>query len=128
MNDIFTAFDAGTIAGQTSDTPAATLVWNPHPAFHGVSLKHMITAKDTDGTFSAHLVRIEPDAEIGDHVHAANWELHEVVAGAGHCVSGERHIAYAPGVVAIIPKNVRHAVRADKEGLCLLAKFTPALL
>ena len=128
MNTIFAALDAGRVAGAGIETESAGLAWNSHPSFDGVSLKHLITGRDTGGRFSAHLVRLEPGAEIGDHVHEANWELHEVAEGSGHCVLDGRRIPYEPGVAAIMPENAPHSVRAGEDGLCLLAKFVPALL
>lgn len=128
MNSIFSAFDNGRIAGPGAEAGAGDLDWNPHAAFAGVALKHLVTGRDTDGRFSAHLVRLEPGAEIGHHVHEANWELHEVAGGTGLCRLGGREIEYRPGVLAVLPENEPHSVRAGADGLCLLAKFVPALL
>ncbi|AMK12882.1 cupin [Pseudodesulfovibrio indicus] len=125
---MFDSFDTGTVVAGGAAKTAEDLEWNAHPAFAGVSLKHLITGAETGGRFSAHLVRLEPGAEIGDHVHAANWELHEVAAGEGVCVLDGRSIAYGPGVAAVMPENAPHSVRAGKDGLRLLAKFVPALL
>jgi len=128
MNNLFSAFDTGCITTLASNTSAETLDWNQHPAFSGVSLKHLITAKDTDGKFSAHLVRLEPKAQIGDHVHETQWELHEVAEGSGHLMLNGRRISYEPGVAAILPENTPHMVQAGEDGLEILAKFIPALL
>ncbi|WP_316898439.1 cupin domain-containing protein [Pseudodesulfovibrio indicus] len=125
---VFDSFDTGTVVAGGAAKGAEYLEWNAHPAFAGVSLKHLITGAETGGRFSAHLVRLEPGAEIGDHVHAANWELHEVAEGGGECVLEGRSIAYEPGVAAVMPENAPHSVRAGKDGLRLLAKFVPALL
>ncbi|MCJ2165459.1 MULTISPECIES: cupin domain-containing protein [unclassified Pseudodesulfovibrio] len=126
--NIFTKFDTGIIAGPDAPRGAAGLEWNAHPAFAGVSLKHLITGHETEGRFSAHLVRLEPGAEIGDHVHETNWELHEVAEGSGQCFLDGKCIPYEPGVVAIMPESASHRVQAGENGLCLLAKFMPALL
>ncbi|MDY3795886.1 MAG: hypothetical protein SOZ81_04135 [Agathobacter sp.] len=69
-----------------------------HPTFEGVELKHIITAKDTDGHFSFHLVRIAAGKTIGNH-----------------------------RVISIIPAKIPHEVKAGNEGLYLFAKFIPAL-
>jgi len=37
-------------------------------------------------------------------------------------------IGYTSGKICIIPANISHKVVADKEGMYILAKFTPALL
>ncbi|WP_031480406.1 cupin domain-containing protein [Maridesulfovibrio frigidus] len=128
MNNLFSKLDTGTIAGHLTDTSTQNLAWNQHPAFKGVSLKHLVTSTDTDGKFSAHLVKLEPGAKIGDHTHETSWEMHEVAEGSGYCILDGRNIPYEKGVVAILPENTAHLVQAGDEGLFLLAKFIPALL
>ena len=107
---------------------AEALPWKAHPVFAGVALKHLVTAVDTDGALSCHLVRLDPGATLASHVHAGQWELHEVVAGEGTAGLAEATVAYQPGVAAVIPRGVAHAVTAGEAGLCLFAKFFPALL
>lgn len=106
---------------------AASLSWQEHPVFAGVALKHLITGKDTDGAFSCHVVRVNASCEIGNHIHAGKWELHEVLEGKGCCLLENTEIPYNPGVVTVIPADAPHSVTA-KEQLFLLAKFVPALL
>lgn len=103
------------------------LPWNKHPAFDGVELKHIVTARETGGLFSYHLVRIAPGKAIGSHIHQTQLETHEVIAGAGVCVNGGVRLAYEPGVISILPKGSPHEVTAGPNGLCLFAKFIPAL-
>ena len=110
------------------EIPFGELPWNPHQAFAGVELKHLVTGQETGGQFSYHLVRVAPGKAIGAHVHQAQLETHEVLAGSGACVSGGARLDYAPGVVSILPKGELHEVTAGPEGLCLFAKFIPALL
>ena len=107
---------------------AADLEWHPHPKFAGVALQPLITAADTDGKFSVHRVRIDPACSLGAHVHAEQWELHQVLAGAGMCRIGDREIDYHPGCLAAIPQGSPHSVQAGPEGLVLLATFCPPLL
>lgn len=54
-------------------------------------------------------------------------ETHEVISGSGVCNNDGTEIAYEPGVISILQKNVPHEVTAGKEGLYLFAKFMPAL-
>lgn len=128
MSNIFTALDSGRMTGLNAEIDAGSLKWNPHPTFAGVDMKHLMTGKDTGGLFSMHLVRLEPGAEIGDHIHEKNWELHEVAEGSGVCLLDGRRVEYAPGVAAVMPESVPHSVQAGATGLCLLAKFMPALI
>lgn len=123
----FAAFDAGTLAGLPERRAFADLPWQPHPKFAGVALKHLLTAADTQGQFSYHLVRIDAGCSIGNHVHPEQLETHEVIAGAGLCVNAGVETEYHPGVLSIFPANVPHEVRAGNEGLRLFAKFIPAL-
>jgi quercetin dioxygenase-like cupin family protein len=107
---------------------AAALPWNAHPTFPGVSLKHLVTGADTGGAISCHLVRLEPGCQLKSHVHEGQWELHEVVAGSGTAGLDGRTADYLPGVMVVIPKGKSHHVTAGDGGLCLFAKFFPALV
>ena len=109
------------------ETDFSEIAWSKHPTFIGVELKHIITAKDTDGKFSYHLVRIAPDCSIGNHIHETQLETHEVIKGSGRCVNEGSVIPYAAGTISIMRAGVPHEVHADSEGLYLFAKFMPAL-
>lgn len=91
------------------------------------SWKHIVTAKETDGQFSYHLVRIAPGKAIGNHIHQTQLETHEVIAGTGICVNNGAELSYEPGVITILPMGLPHEVKAGPDGLCLFAKFIPAL-
>jgi len=114
-----------TVAGSRD---AEALPWKAHPVFAGVSMKHLVVAADTNGALSCHLVRLEPGARLASHVHEGQWELHEVVAGAGTAGLADKPVDYQPGVAAVIPRGVPHEVTAGETGLTLFAKFFPALL
>ena len=101
--------------------------WSKHPAFEGVELKHIITSERTDGQFSYHLVRIAPNKKIGSHIHEKQLETHEVISGTGVCVNDGVELPYETGVISIFPVGVPHEVIAGDDGLCLFAKFMPAL-
>lgn len=101
--------------------------WSKHPAFEGVELKHIITSERTDGQFSYHLVRIAPNKKIGNHIHEKQLETHEVISGTGVCVNDGVELPYEAGIISIFPVGVPHEVIAGDDGLCLFAKFMPAL-
>ena len=101
--------------------------WSEHPTFEGVELKHMITSGRTDGQFSYHLVRIAPNKKIGNHIHEKQLETHEVISGTGVCINDGVELPYETGVISIFPIGVPHEVIAGGDGLCLFAKFMPAL-
>lgn len=101
--------------------------WSKHPTFDGVELKHIVTARETDGQFSYHLVRVAPGKTIGDHVHQTQLETHEVIAGTGTCINNGVGLVYEPGVISILPMGLPHEVKAGPDGLYLFAKFIPAL-
>jgi len=105
-----------------------SLSWNSHPKFAGVSLRHLVTGEDTGGRLSLHHVRIEPGCMIGDHAHAGQVEIHDVLAGAGHCVLDGKEILYMPGLVGVMPADTVHRVVAGDRGLLLLATFAPPLV
>ena len=101
--------------------------WSKHPAFEGVELKHIITSGRTDGQFSYHLVKIAPNKKIGNHIHEKQLETHEVISGTGVCINDGVGLTYETGVISIFPVGVPHEVVAGDDGLCLFAKFMPAL-
>ena len=101
--------------------------WSKHPTFKGVELKHIITSERTDGQFSYHLVRIAPNKKIGNHIHEKQLEMHEVISGTGVCVNDGVELPYEAGIISIFPVGVPHEVIAGDDGLCLFAKFMPAL-
>ncbi len=101
--------------------------WTKHSASPGVELKHIITSERTDGQFSYHLVRIAPNKKIDNHIHEKQLETHEVISGTGVCVNDGVELPYEAGVISIFPIGVPHEVNAGDDGLCLFAKFVPAL-
>ena len=119
----FGEFGNGFLATGNERRETASLPWKEHKDFRGVFLKTIVTAADTRNAFTCHLVRIEPGCAIGLHTHPDSVELHEVVAGEGLCLMESVEVPYAPGVMAILPQNAPHEVRAGNRGLCLLAKF-----
>ena len=127
MENIFEKFNCGKLAVPNSEKSFAGLEWNKHPAFEGVELKHIVTAADTNGEFSFHLVRIAPNKKIGRHIHAEQLETHEVISGSGVCINEGCEISYSTGVISIMRKGTEHEVIANDDGLYLFAKFLPAL-
>lgn len=101
--------------------------WSKHPTFEGVELKAIITSEHTDGEFSFHLVRIAPNQKIDNHIHEGQLETHEVISGTGVCINDGVKLSYEAGIISIFPMGVPHEVIAGNDGLCLFAKFMPAL-
>ena len=110
------------------DQEIGDITWTPHAKFTGVFLKHLLKGADTAGMLSCHLVKVEPGCVLDEHLHAGEWELHEVIGGEGQGYLGTKDIEYHPGRVVIIPQNTKHKVVAGPSGLMLLAKFFPALM
>lgn len=128
MNDnLFKSFDNGSLKLPTKSVEFSGIPWSKHPSFEGVELKHIITAKDTNGQFSYHLVRIAPNKSIQNHIHKTQLETHEIIAGSGVCINAGITIPYAVGNISIIPAGIAHEVTAGDEGLYLFAKFIPSL-
>lgn len=128
FKNLFDKFDReGKLILPNAEIAFSEIPWSRHPAFEGVELKHIITAKQTDGKFSFHLVRIAPNRKIGNHVHKTQLETHEVISGNGVCINDNAKITYETGIISILPMNVPHEVTAGKDGLYLFAKFIPAL-
>ena len=127
MTDLFEAFNRGQLILPNKTLHFETIPWSKHPTFDGVALKHIVTAADTNGEFSYHLVRIAPNKSIQNHSHQLQLETHEVISGDGICINNQCEIPYSPGVISIMPKAVPHEVHAGDDGLLLFAKFIPAL-
>ena len=121
--DIFTAFSEGKLAVGGDRIDLASLAWQPHAQFAGVSAKNLVTLEQTGGTFTCLLVRIEPGKAIGRHTHPASIELHEVVKGEGVCRTEQGDIPYVPGTMGIMAVGSVHEIVAGDQGLCLFAKF-----
>ncbi|MDE6405691.1 MAG: cupin domain-containing protein [Lachnospiraceae bacterium] len=126
-NDLFETFDSGSLRLPEATAEFADIPWTEHPAFDGVALKHIVSAKDTAGQFSYHLVRIAPGKSIRNHIHETQLETHEVIAGSGVCINDGAAIPYEPGVISLMPAGIPHEVNAGADGLFLFAKFMPAL-
>ena len=126
-NTVFEAFNNGSLKLPASTIPFADIPWTKHPTFEGVELKHIVTAKDTDGQFSYHLVRIAPHKSIGNHTHETQLETHEIISGEGICINEGVEIHYTAGTISILPAGIPHKVNAGENGLYLFAKFIPAL-
>jgi mannose-6-phosphate isomerase-like protein (cupin superfamily) len=118
----------GSITYRDREDAIENIPWNQHPKFKGVFLKHIIKGADTDGMLSCHIVKIDPDAVLEDHVHENQWELHEIIEGEGRFILESKETLYHPGRMGIIPKATKHKVIAGKSGLVLFAKFFPALI
>ncbi|WP_027722248.1 cupin domain-containing protein [Maridesulfovibrio zosterae] len=118
----------GTVETINGQIHSSDCEWNPHPAFDGVHLKHLITGNETDGQLSCHMVQVAPDCILETHMHDNQWELHEVIKGSGEATIENCNTKYHPGRSAVIPKGKLHSVKAGPEGLTMLAKFFPALV
>ena len=101
--------------------------WKKHPKFPGVFMKSLIFGKNTGNKLSAIIVKIEPQHEIGNHIHEGKAELHEIICGEGIAIIGNKKVNYKPGVISFIPGDVPHCIKAEEKEMILFAKFTPAL-
>ncbi len=128
MHEYMKRIHEGSIVECEQQMNVAELPWNPHPKFRGVALKHLVKGEATGGKLSCHLVRVDAGCEIGNHIHAENLELHEVLSGNGKAMLKDKEIPYVTGTCVVIPENLPHSVMADRDDLYLLAKFTPALV
>ena len=101
--------------------------WQPHPSFTGVALKTLLDGKESDGSVSCHLVKVQPGCGLLEHTHPKSDEVHHVLAGGGQAWVGDARTTYQPGRVNFIPMANAHGVTAGDAGLLLLAVFTPVL-
>jgi len=127
MNQNMCGFEDGCCVLPDGTIRFADIPEKPHPAFAGVFLRCLVPGRETGGTLSVHLVRVEPGGRLDAHVHEGQWEVHRVAAGNGVAVIDGRETAYGPGVTALIPMGARHVVQAGPDGLTVVATFAPAL-
>ena len=127
MENTFELFEKGKLYSESAQETNDTKNWYPHPKFKGVFLKNIITGNQTAGKYSAHLVKVEPGCMLDEHTHPGISELHEVINGSGNFYLSNTEAIYKTGDYAIIPNNTKHKVVAGEKGLCLFAKFFPAL-
>jgi len=118
----------GTVFSTNEAKAVADLPWNAHANFKGVFLKHLIVGKDTDDKLSYHIVKIEPECVLDTHLHDGKIEIHQIIAGSGKMYLEGKVIDYSQGQICIIPANTPHKVVAGKDGMYILAIFTPSLL
>jgi len=119
---------SGTVFATNRQQKIADLPWNPHASFKGVYLKHLVTGTDTGNQLSCHIVKVDPGCVLETHQHDGKIEIHEVIAGSGKMILDGKEMDYSPGQICIIPANMPHKVVAGKDGLYILAKFSPSLL
>lgn len=118
----------GSIFTSQLSVETETVPWNKHATCPGVYLKHLVKGSQTDGKFSCHLVKVEAGCVISEHIHADNWETHEIIAGNAVGYLEKTEIAYTPGTMAVIPAGRQHRVKAGSEDLIIRATFVPALV
>jgi quercetin dioxygenase-like cupin family protein len=127
-NLFLSKFLTGIVFSANEEKMIEDLSWNPHPSCKGVYLKHLIVGKDTDNKLSCHIEKFESGCVLDTHFHDGKIEIHEVIAGSGKMYLDGKEIDYSPGKICIIPANTPHKIVAGKDGLYMLAKFTPSLL
>ena len=121
--DTFERFNLGRLHAGVNIANLDAVPWKEHKDFPGVFLKAVLTEEHTGSPLSCFLVRIEPGRRIGLHRHPTSVELHEVIAGNGVCMLEGVEMLYAPGSVAVMPRNTVHEVLAGADGLRLFAKL-----
>jgi quercetin dioxygenase-like cupin family protein len=127
-NQISYLFETNRVNFLNASNNISEMAWDKHPKFEGVFLKHMVTGSDTNGVLSYHLVKVEPNCKIGEHIHEGKLEIDEVIQGNGTCTLAGSEFPYSVGSVSVLPADMAHKVSAGKDGLFILAKFSPALL
>ena len=122
-NQIASSFENSTVITENKSRNCAEVEWSQHPVFCGVDIKKLVLPEECNGAFSSLLVRVQAGCELKEHVHEGQWEMHEVISGSGESTLGEQGSKYSSGSIAIIPKGVKHSVKAGSDGLVILAKF-----
>jgi len=101
--------------------------WSEHPKFKGVFMKNVLQGGQTEHCLSYHLVKIEPNCVIGEHIHENKPELHEIIEGSGIANIQGHEIKYEKNTTSLINGDIIHSIKAGEKGLLLRATFVPAL-
>jgi len=121
-------FEQGVVLFPDFEIEAEVKPWYRHQAWKGVSLKDLVTGKETGGKFSYHLVKIEKNCEVMGHDHQTLWEWNVVLDGKGMFYFEDKEIEIKIGQTFATPPGTHHTVSAGSEELSLLALFIPALV
>ena len=121
-------FEQGKIISESVLELAEQVDFIPHKSFKGVSLKLLVSGSKTNNALSLHLVHVEPQCCLESHVHPDNLEIHKVISGDGTFDIGNNSGEYRAGTVGVILSGIKHKVTAGKDGLYILATFSPALV
>ncbi len=116
-------FANGILIAQGGIKRYRNIEWCAHPEYTGVQIKTLISKEESNNVICALIVNIQPGCELKEHIHGDQWEMHEVIDGEGGATLGEETVEYCQGVISIMPKGVKHSVKAGPGGLTLLAKF-----
>ena len=87
-----------------------------------------VVGQEVSHEFPYHIVKIEPECVPDTHLHDGKTEIHQIIAGSGKMYLEGKVIDYSQGQICIIPANTPHKVVAGKDGMYILAIFTPSLL
>ncbi len=105
----------------------ADLKWENHPVYEGVSMKLLLSGKDTDNKISKSLVKITKGCFIESHEHSNNDENIQFISGSGDFVLEDETIKIYPGLSIYLKQGTKHQIDTFDEDVYLIASFTPAL-
>jgi quercetin dioxygenase-like cupin family protein len=125
--DVSRIFDQGMVIFPDHKEDINKKSWYTPPGWVGVSLKDIITGKDTSGAFSYHLVKIARHCEVPPHAHEAQWEWNVILNGTGSFVIQETEMPVTIGETYVTPPGISHTVKAEDRELVITAVFVPAL-
>jgi quercetin dioxygenase-like cupin family protein len=103
----------------------SNISWDKHPKFKGVYTKTIFAGAESNNYINAMMVRLDPNSEIEMHTHEGKFELHEIIDGEGEAIIDNTKIKYLPGIISLIPADIKHSIKSGENGMLLLAKFTP---
>jgi len=96
-----------------------------HLVFVGVALKHLVTGEQTEGQFSAHIVKVNPGGILDEHFHDGKTEMHEVMAYVGkqtlakhYCLLSSTSIHSSGTSFTDFMSNSPHFFDMDCKSLC----------
>jgi quercetin dioxygenase-like cupin family protein len=108
---------------------ADELKWEAHPFLKGVEFKYLLSKKKDDVDVTVAFVKVEPGADIEEHVHEAQDDIIYCLEGNMKVwIKDEGDFYLEPGMMIRIPKGVKHRPYGHSPGFQAIDIFIPAVV
>ena len=107
----------------------ADVSWRPHPLVKEVNIKPLVTKSEDGLNVTCMLVRVPAGIEVPEHIHEEQVDILYPIQGKAEIhVDGVGTFPLEPGVIARVPKGIKHRIFNVTEELLVYDVFQPATL